>query len=175
MSDSQENREPYILFQLKKTTYAIPSRLVEQMEMVEEFTPVPNSPPYVEGLAFVRGRVIPAINLRVRFGFPKIAYDLATRLVVVRSGQRSVGLIVDAAREFLSIGEDVIQPPPKGMSGLSGQYLKGVATLAQRLVLILDVDEIISMAPNRVFSAPSVTENPNENYSNETRGGAAIS
>ena len=125
MSDPQQTREPYILFQLKKTTYAIPSRLVEQMEVVEEFKPVPNSPPYVEGLAFVRRRVIPAINLRVRFGFPKIAYDLATRLVVVRSDQRSVGLIVDAAREFLSIEDDVIQAPPKGMSGLSGQYLKG--------------------------------------------------
>ena len=146
MPEPKQKSEPYILFQLKDTSYAIPSNLVQQMEMVETFTPVPNAPPFLEGLVFIRGRVIPAINLRARFGFPKVPYDLATRLVVVHSQQRSVGLIVDTAREFMSIDVEAIQPPPETVSGLSGQYLKGIARVGERLILILDVEEILSMS-----------------------------
>jgi len=141
-----QSKEPYIVFQLQNTPYAIPSRLVEQMEMVEEFTPIPNAPAFVEGLIFIRGRVIPAINLRQRFGFQKIPYDLATRLVVVRSRDRTVGLVVDAAREFLVIDGTSLQPPPKAVSGLSGEYLKGIATVGDRLILILDIDELLNVS-----------------------------
>ena len=150
MPEPKKNSEPYILFKLKDTSYAIPSDLVQQMEMVETFTPVPNAPPFLEGLVFIRGRVIPAINLRARFGFPRIPYDLKTRLVVVRSDQRSVGLIVDVAREFMSIDKEDIQPPPERVTGLSGKYLKGIAGVGERLILILDVDEILSMTADMV-------------------------
>ncbi len=158
MVNEQQSSEPHILFQLGKTTYGIPSRLVEQMEMVEEFTPVPNAPDFVEGLVFVRGRVIPAINLRCRFGFSKIPYDTASRLMVVRSQGRSVGLVVDAAREFLSIDAATIAPPPETVSGLSGEYLKGIASLEERLVLILDIDEILSTAPSSDLSTENIKD-----------------
>ena len=144
MDDNQEKKEPYILFHLAGTDYGIPSRLVKQMEMVEEMTPVPNAPAYVEGLIFIRGQVVPAINLRARFGFDRIPYDLTTRLVVVRSGTRNVGLIVDSAREFVTMPEEDLQPPPDSVSGLSGDYLKGIATIGERLILILDVDEVLT-------------------------------
>jgi purine-binding chemotaxis protein CheW len=88
--------------------------------------------------------VIPAINLRQRFGFPKAPYDLRTRLIVVRAGGRTVGLIVDNAREFVPIAGETIQPPPEGIAGLSGHYLSGIATLGERLALILDIEAVIS-------------------------------
>jgi len=144
MDDNQKVTEPYILFHLAGTDYGIPCRQVKQMEMVEEMTPVPNAPAYVEGLIFIRGQVVPAINLRARFGFDRIPYDLTARLVVVRSGERNVGLIVDSAREFVSLPEEDLQPPPDSISGLSGDYLKGIATIGERLILILDVDEVLT-------------------------------
>lgn len=137
------NSEPYILFELAGTTYGVRSQVVQQMEMIEHITPVPNAPDFVEGVVFLRGQVIPAINLRRRFGFPKISYDLRTRLIVVRSGGRTVGLIVDSAREFVPLDPATIQPPPEGVAGLSGHYLAGIATLGERLVLILDPDAVI--------------------------------
>ena len=70
--------------------------------MVEHVTPVPNAPPFVDGVVFSRGQVVPAVNLRARFGFERAEYDLRTRLLVVQHGGRSVGLVVDAAREFVS-------------------------------------------------------------------------
>jgi purine-binding chemotaxis protein CheW len=136
--------EPYVLFELAGTAYAVPSTAVQRMEMVEQVTPVPNAPPYVDGVVFSRGRVVPVVNLRRRFGFDPAAYDLKTRLVVVAHADRAVGLIVDAAREFVTIPADAVQPPPDGLAGTSGHYLAGVATINGKVVLILNVAEVLA-------------------------------
>lgn len=140
---TQLGSEAYILFELAGAHYALRSREIQQLEMVGAVTPVPNSPPFVEGVVSVRGQVIPAINLRARFGFPRKDADMRSRLLVVRTEGRAVGMIVDSAREFISISPDTIQPPPEGVTGLSGQYLEGVAHVSDRLVLILDPKQII--------------------------------
>jgi purine-binding chemotaxis protein CheW len=114
------------------------------MEMVEHITPVPNAPPFVEGIVFSRGQVVPAVNLRRRFGFEKAAHDLRTRLVIVAHAGRSVGLLVDAAREFVSIPTEAVQAPPEAMATMSGKYLQSIAKLGERLVLILDVDQVLN-------------------------------
>jgi len=141
--------DSYVLCELAGTTYALRSDDIEQLEMVGQLTPVPNAPEFVDGLTSVRGRVIPAVSLRARFGFPRAPHDLRSRLIVVRSESRVVGLIVDNAREFAAIPPDEIQPPPDGMADLSGRYLRGMAHVGERLVLILDVPELL-----RVTDAP---------------------
>jgi len=146
MPEETREKENYILFKLMGTTYGIKSNDVQQMEMIEHITPVPNAPAFVEGLVFLRGQVIPAINLRLRFGFERVDYDIKTRLIVVQKGTRRVGVIVDNAREFVAIPKDVITPPPEAISGLSGEYLEGVATLGDRLVLILNIEEVLNFA-----------------------------
>jgi purine-binding chemotaxis protein CheW len=84
------------------------------------------------------------VNLRARFGFDRLPYDARTRLIVVQQDGRSVGLIVDAAREFVTIAPGVIQPPAEGLTGTSGRYLQGVATLGERMILILDIPELLN-------------------------------
>lgn len=143
MAEPQSTAQTYILFELAGTAYGIPSRDVQQMEMLEEITPVPNTAPFVEGVVLSRGQVVPALNLRRRFGFDRIPYDIRTRLVVTRSGERTVGLIVDTAREFVTIPDNAIQPPPEEIAGLSGKYLTGVAKLGERLILLLDVKAVL--------------------------------
>ncbi len=135
---------PYVLFELAGTAYALPSDAVLRMEMVETVTPVPNAPPFVDGVVFSRGQVVPAVNLRRRFGFDKIPYDLRTRLIVVGHGDRVVGLVVDSAREFVKIDTDKVQPPPEAMGGTSGHYLAGVATHNDKVILIIDVGEVLN-------------------------------
>src|SRR5215218_6980139 len=93
----------YILFTVAGTTYALRTRDVAHIEMVEQITAVPNAAHFVDGVVFSRGQVVPALNLRARFGFEKAPVDLSTRLLVVREGARTVGLVVDAAREFVSL------------------------------------------------------------------------
>jgi purine-binding chemotaxis protein CheW len=136
--------EPFILFDLAGATYGVRSREVQQLEMIGAVTPVPNAPPFVDGVVSVRGQVIPVVNLRSRFGFPRQPFDLRSRLLVMRREARTVGFAVDSAREFASIPADAIHPPPEGVSGLNGRYLEGMAHLGERLVLILDMTDLFS-------------------------------
>jgi purine-binding chemotaxis protein CheW len=147
--------ETFILFGVAGTTYALRSRDVAHVEMVEQVTAVPNAMPFVDGVVFSRGAVVPALNLRARFGFEKAPYDLATRLLVVRAGDRTVGLVVDAAREFVAIDPAAIQPPATALTGLSGRYLEGVANVGDRLILVLDLSEVLTFTDPVVDSHPS--------------------
>ena len=137
----------YILFVVAGTTYALPSRDVAHVEMVEQVTSVPNAPPFVEGVVFSRGQVVPVINLRARFGFARAGLDLRTRLLVVQDEGRRLGLLVDDAREFISIADAAIQPPNEAIGGLSGNYVEGIATLGERIVLILSVRDVVETVP----------------------------
>lgn len=150
MNETTTTKENFILFQLKKTTYAIKSLLVRQMEMIEQVTPVPNTPAYIDGIVFSRGQVIPVLNLRKRLGFEEIAYDMSTRLIVVQEKERLVGLLVDSSREFISLDTEIIQPPPDYIAGLSGKYLEGIATINNRIIVILNIESIIEMSDTTV-------------------------
>ena len=137
--------EPFILFELAGTTYGVRSRFVQQIEMVDDVATVPNAHPAVDGVVLVRGQVIPAMNLRTRFGFERIERDLRSRLVVINNGARVVGLMVDTAREFLKIPAESIEPPPEALTGLSGHYLEGIATVGERMILILNLDAVLDL------------------------------
>jgi purine-binding chemotaxis protein CheW len=137
--------QTFVLFEVAGTTYAVRSDFVQQIDMVENVTPVPNAVAAVEGVVHSRGQVIPALNLRLRFGFVKSSFDLRSRLVVVNVDGRVVGLLVDAAREFVTIPSSSIEPPPEGITGLSSHYLEGIATLKGRLVLVLKLAEVLDL------------------------------
>ena len=98
MTEKAHSVEPgktqtYIVFVVAGTSYAVPSQQVQHMEMVEQVTPVPNAPAFIEGVVFSRGQVVPVINLRARFGFERTSITQRARLLVVQHGSRSVGLL----------------------------------------------------------------------------------
>ena len=145
MSNEQENADTFVLLEIAGTTYAVRSRDVAQLEMIEHITPVPNAVEAVEGVVFSRGQVIPAINLRTRFGFPKIGHDARSRLIVVTVEGRSIGLIADAAREFRRIPDAAISPPSENLEATSGKYLDAIATLGDRIILLLNLPEVVKI------------------------------
>jgi len=153
MARNSSTSETFILFQIADTTYAASSQHVRQIEMIEHVTPLPNAPEFVDGVVFTRGEVIPAVNLRVRFGFPKASYNVRSRLIVISYPGRQIGLIVDSAREFMSIPPQSIQSPPESVSGLSGKYLKGLVTIGERIVLVLDLEEVMKFVPREATAA----------------------
>ena len=138
--------ENYVLFELVNTTYAIRSSSVSRLEMVENVTPVPNATDALEGVVLSRGKIIPAVNLRARFGFKKVPYDLRTRLIVVEAEGRTVGLIVDSAREFTTLAGDDIKPSPEAIAHLNGEYLEGIANRDNKMILVLRLDELLRIA-----------------------------
>ena len=111
----------------------------------------------MDGITSVRGRVIPVVSMRARFGFERVAHDLRSRLIVVSAHGRSVGFVVDNAREFASIPAESIQPPPDGLAELSTQYIRGVAHLGERLVFVLDVAELLRISEDTTLVAEVIT------------------
>ena len=136
----------YILFTVAGTTYALRTRDVAHIEMVDQITAVPNASHFVDGVVFSRGQVVPALNLRARFGFEKVPNDLRTRLIVVQCNERQVGLLVDSAREFIEIAASAVQPPNEALSAISGQYIEGIANVSDRLILILSLPGVLDFS-----------------------------
>ena len=139
------NSDTYILFELAGSSYGVRSEDVQHIDMLEHVTPVPNTASAVDGVVFSRGQVVPALNLRVRFGLPRAEPTPSTRLIFLKVQQRIVALIVDAAREFRSIPRDAIRPIAQTLHGIEGNYVQGVASLKDRLVLLLDVASVLHL------------------------------
>jgi len=136
--------ETFIVFSVAGTFYGLRSRDVQHMEMLDGMTRVPNAAPFVDGVVFSRGQVVPAINLRARFGFERAPYDLRTRLIVVQADGRTVGLVADDAREFVHIPAEAIRPPQESLAGLSGRYVEGIASVKERLLLVLNLEQLLN-------------------------------
>jgi chemotaxis signal transduction protein len=147
VGDQSGPRQTYILFGVAGTTYALRSEQVLHMEMIDAVTSVPNAPGFVDGVVFSRGQVVPVINLRARFGFERAALDLRSRLLVVQHEGRRLGLLSDEAREFIAIADAAIHPPNDAIGGLSGNYLEGVANIGDRIVLVLNIREVVETIP----------------------------
>ena len=146
MTTAGQQADTFIVFGVAGTAYALPSRDVQHMEMVEGVTRVPNAASHVDGVVFSRGQVVPAVNLRARFGFERAPYDLRSRLIVVQSSGRSIGLIADDAREFVRISPGAILPPQEAMGAAGNDYVSGIASLDGRLVVILNLDRLMSLS-----------------------------
>ncbi|HLH56038.1 MAG TPA: chemotaxis protein CheW [Verrucomicrobiae bacterium] len=142
MADSSES---YVLFELGGSLYGIPSRNVNHIDMFEHVTLVPNANPAIDGVVFSRGQVIPALNLRTRFGFPRQPNTLRTRIVFATVHDRTVGLIVDTAREFRNLPKENIRPIEGTLIGVNRKYLKAVTELGDRLVLIPDLEAVLNV------------------------------
>ena len=107
-------------------------------------TKLPNAPEFMEGIINLRGRVIPVMDLRKRFGFSPREHQEETRIVVVDISGQTVGLIVDAVHEVVKITGDCVEPPPSSfVSGI--QFIQGIGKLDDRLVILLDLDRIITL------------------------------
>jgi purine-binding chemotaxis protein CheW len=134
-----------VIFEIAGAVYGIPSKVVKHIDMVERITPVPKTHSAIDGVVFSRGEIAPALNLRTRFGFPKAELGLSSRLIFIRFQDRTIGLLVDKAREFRSIPAESIRPIEETLTGISGNYLKGVAHLENRLVMLIDIEAVLNL------------------------------
>jgi purine-binding chemotaxis protein CheW len=159
--NTSADRESYVLFELAGSVYGIPSPSVQHVEMFEHVTLVPNAKPAIDGVVFSRGQVIPALNLRARFGFPRQEKTLRTRIVFATVHERTVGLIVDSAKEFQNLPSDSIRPIEETLTGINGRYLKAVAQVGERLVLLLDLEAVLNVDDVQVpAEAEAATSQP---------------
>ena len=133
----------HVTFRVGTASYALPAAQVLHLESFEVATHVPGAPPYVAGLVQVRGRIVPVVDLRTRFGLPPIERTIDHRVVVVQVGARIAGLLVDSAREVLQLDETSFERPPGMIDHHGAGFVLAVATVARRLFLLIDVPRVI--------------------------------
>ncbi len=133
----------HVLFKVDDAEYVVPAADVLQMESFTSATRVPGAPPYVKGLVHIRGRVVPLVDLRARFGLPPSEPTLDTRIVVLEHGGRTVGLLVDVAREVVRISPGDLKHPPDLLGARDEGYVEAVAKIGARLLMLLDLKRVI--------------------------------
>lgn len=137
----------HVTFRVGAADYAVPASLVLHLESFETATHVPGAPAHVIGLVQVRGRVVPVVDLRVRFGLLASERTIDHRVVIVQVGTRVAGLLVDSAREVLQLDEARFEPPPEALSVSGSVFVTAIATIPDRLLLLVDVPRIIGEEP----------------------------
>jgi purine-binding chemotaxis protein CheW len=133
----------HVTFRVGNADYVLPADQVLHLESYEAATHVPGAPSYVAGIVQVRGRIVPVVDVRNRFGLAPIEHSIDRRVVVVQVGTRIAGLLVDRAREVLQIDAAAFEKPPEVIEQQSAGFVKAVATIAKRLFLLVDVPRVI--------------------------------
>lgn len=132
-----------VSFNIGQEEFGLGIQSIQEINRMVEITRVPNSPEFVTGVINLRGKVIPIINLRKRFGFPPKEDDRNTRIIVVELGGMVVGFTVDAVSEVLRIPKNITEPPPSMVAGIGSEYITAVAKLENRLLILLDLERIL--------------------------------
>jgi purine-binding chemotaxis protein CheW len=150
-SGSEERQ--LVVFQLGAELYGVEIARVHEIIRLQAVTRVPRAPAFVEGVINLRGKVIPVVDLRRRFGLASAEHTRASRIVVVEIGDQVVGTIVDGVSEVLRVNTAIIEPPSPVVAGVDSEYLHGIVRLPDRLVILLDLDRILAREERRALEA----------------------
>lgn len=137
-----------IVFQIEDEEYAVPVDQVGSIERVQLITRVPQTEDFVKGIINLRGVVIPVIDLRLRFGMVEKSYTESTRIIIIQLEQVEIGLIVDLANDVIDLPEEMIEQTPEVIGTVNADYISGVAKLDKRLLILLDLQKVLSVKHN---------------------------
>jgi len=133
-----------VSFSVGEEDYGINIETVKEVIKVKSITQLPKTPSFVRGVINLRGDVIPIIDLREKFGLQQEDYTEMTRVIVVDIDDKSIGMVVDSVSNVINIAQNDIDPPPPLVSGLSEDYLKGVGKVGEELIILLNIDKILT-------------------------------
>jgi purine-binding chemotaxis protein CheW len=141
--------EQLVVFDLADEVYAMEIGRVQEIIRITPITRLPKAPEFVEGVINLRGKVIPVVDLKKRFGLRQTESTTATRIVVVDIGDQTIGAIVDGVSEVLQIAASEIEPPSPVVMTVHSDYIRGIARLEQRLVILLNLDKVLDLGEKR--------------------------
>jgi purine-binding chemotaxis protein CheW len=142
-----------VTFSIGEEEFGVDILKVQEIIRMMEITKVPRAPDFVEGVINLRGKVIPILDLRRRFGLVTRDHDKHTRIIVIEISNMIVGFVVDSVSEVLRIPSNTVEPPPPVVSGLESEYISGVGKLADRLLILLDLDRLLSREEQGALSS----------------------
>jgi purine-binding chemotaxis protein CheW len=139
--DTQDGK--FLTFSLGSEEYGIEIRYVTEIIGIQNITDLPDMPTFVKGVINLRGKVIPVIDVRLRFNLPAKEYNERTCIIVVRIDNIAVGLIVDSVSEVLDIAEDDIEPAPKVKKSQDSRFIQGLGKVEGQVKILLDVQSLL--------------------------------
>ncbi len=142
----QQDEQQLVVFDLSTEAYGVDIGAVREIIRLQDITRVPRTPEFVEGVINLRGKVIPVVDLRKRFGLPAEEESKENRIVVVDIGAQDIGVIVDAVTEVLRISTESVEPPASVITTADSEYLLGIAKLDSRLIILLDLEQVLTEA-----------------------------
>lgn len=133
-----------VTFDVAGEEFAVDILAVQEINRMMELTRVPQSPPEVEGVINLRGKIIPVLDLRKKFGQPSAERTETSRIVVIEVHKRVLGFIVDRVHEVLRISGDIVEPAPPMACSIDAEFIAGVGKLPDRLLILLDIEKLFS-------------------------------
>ncbi|MGD1915628.1 MAG: chemotaxis protein CheW [Phycisphaerales bacterium] len=133
-----------VTFEIAEEEFAVDILAVQEINRMMDLTRVPQAPPEIEGVINLRGKIIPVMDLRQRFGLETRERDDQTRIIVVEVDGRVIGFIVDRVRQVLPISRSIVEPAPDMVATIDSQFISGVGKLPDRLLILLDLDHLLS-------------------------------
>ncbi|WP_300773235.1 chemotaxis protein CheW [uncultured Desulfovibrio sp.] len=133
-----------VTFRIGEEEFGVDILAVQEIIRLVPITPVPRAPVDIAGVINLRGKVIPVVNMRSRFSLPARDASPQTRIVVMESEEKIVGFLVDAVSEVLRIPVTTVEDPPPVVAGIGSEYIRGVGKLAERLLILLDLDRLMA-------------------------------
>ena len=163
-ADEEGAAGQYLTFMLAGEEYGLEILRVQEIKGWDSATPIPNTPEHVLGVLNLRGAVVPIIDLRKRFCLESIPYGPTTVVIVVKminDGQeRTVGLVVDAVSEVYRLESKEIQPPPDMGGTISTEFVQGLATVENKMLILLEVDHLINFNVLEDATAVAADQDP---------------
>ena len=153
--DTTQTEKQLVVFDLASEGYGVDIGAVREIIRMQEITRVPRTPEFVEGVINLRGKVIPVIDLRKRFGLQVADQSKDNRIVVVDIGKQDIGVIVDAVTEVLRISAASVEPPTSFITSADSDYLLGIAKLESRLIILLDLESVLSNEEKETLASES--------------------
>lgn len=142
----------YLTFMLAGEEYGVDILRVQEIKGWEKPTAIPNTPDYLEGVINLRGAVVPIMDLRARLRLERASYDKTTVVIVLKvigERERTVGFVVDAVSDVYNIPADSMRPTPEFGQGVATDYVKGIAMVNERMLILLDIEALMSEAERR--------------------------
>lgn len=146
-------------FKIGDEEYAVDILMVQEIIRMMQVTKVPNAPDFVDGVINLRGRIIPVIDLRTKLGLKRKDVDKDKRIIVVEVSGKTVGFIVDAVTEVLRIPSSITEPPPDIITSVRSEFIKAVGKLEDRLLILIDLEKILSSDEKAELNAIEHEEN----------------
>ena len=140
---SGESRE-LLTFTLGSEEYGIDILKVQEIRGYEAPTRIANSPPFIKGVINLRGVIVPIVDLRIKFHLGEPSYDQFTVVIILNIGKRVVGVVVDGVSDVIQLGSANLRPSPEFGSTLDTQYILGLGTIDERMIIVVDIEQLMS-------------------------------